>query len=148
MHGMWWTCLWWCRCRKANSILKTKMFLLNSNHVGRSVHTKAYWKVKDFVHGEPLHRPLQKCWNFMIFYVFFENFAPVCSPPWVSGRPLQLSVCSPPWVPVRLLQLSVCLQGGRNNSHPKVRQMFPAHNQTILCNWKIDSTVFLVDNNE
>ena len=55
-------------------ILKTKMFLLNSDHVGRSVHTKAYWKVKDFVHGEPLHRPLQKCRNFMIFYVFFENF--------------------------------------------------------------------------
>ena len=43
----------------------------------RSVHTKAYGKVKDFVHGEPFHHPLQKYnnfRNFMIFYVFIENF--------------------------------------------------------------------------
>ena len=54
-----------------------RLHILNPDHVGRSVHTKAYWKVKDFVHGEPLHRPLQKCSNFrnfMIFYVIFDNF--------------------------------------------------------------------------
>ena len=54
-----------------------RLHILNSGHMERSVHTKAYGKIKDFVHGEPLHRSLQKYnnfRNFMIFYVFIQNF--------------------------------------------------------------------------
>ena len=54
-----------------------RVHIFHAVRVGSSVHTKAYWKVKDFVHREPVHHPhskVQKFQNFMIFYIFFEFF--------------------------------------------------------------------------
>ena len=54
-----------------------RLHILDLDHVMRTVPTKAYSKIKDFVHGQSLHHPLQKCntfRNFLIFYMFFENF--------------------------------------------------------------------------
>ncbi len=54
-----------------------RLHILDFGHVMRTVPTKAYLKIKDFVHGQALHHPLQKCntfRNFLIFYMFFENF--------------------------------------------------------------------------
>ena len=54
-----------------------RLHILDFGHVMTTVPTKAYLKIKDFVHGQALHHPLQKCntfRNFLIFYMFFENF--------------------------------------------------------------------------
>ena len=54
-----------------------RLHILYFGHVMRAVPTKAYLKIKVFVHGQALHHPLQKCnnfRNFLIFYMFFENF--------------------------------------------------------------------------
>ena len=54
-----------------------RLHILDFGHVMTTVPTKAYLKIKDFVHGQALHHPLQKYntfRNFLIFYRFFENF--------------------------------------------------------------------------
>ena len=53
-----------------------RLHILDLDHVMRTVPTKAYSKIKDFVHGQSLHHPPSKVQHFSQFpdflYVFWE----------------------------------------------------------------------------